>query len=880
MATTGSFTIGGTSPDYATIQAWADAPTGNLTGIFEGKMRAGDYTETADIDMAGNGYTTSASNYMLLTYDTGAYHAGDTRGGVSISGGTAHLLNVTTDFTRIVGLNFNRWWGTSTEAIRMSATGCFVEHCLFWGAENVNADGIFFDRTTGTDELYVSNCFFGWLGRSAILAQGSTKAGKVWIYNCTAVFCVGALQGHATLSGWTTRLSYPVFGDDLNNPTTVGITWTIKNTFSHGQDTANSVSAPSFHKIAASSWGTGSGYNASTDDTASDIHATNYQDNVDVDTQFENIPAKNQISANTGASYTVDWEDSEIQANNPTVNYGTDTVEGVDNSPLRNYILRADLSGLPSTARVLGARLLLRFQSENISNPISYTFYRPLRAWTETGVTYNKYDGTTDWTTAGALGSGDVETLNIDGGSATSRSFSFIGAPTVEAGDWYIAAGGKFVEWVQDAIDGIAPGAVDTDFELITRYFSEAGDVNWYSRNHTDGLRPFVMLYWDTAAAPLDVVPDTGGVLDGNGTDLASDSEYPIGSTDLYGFTRDASWDIGAGALVVLQTGTAGLPTAALAALGATGSSAISTDAGLASAAFAALGATGTAGAVSTTAGVASAALAALGDVGSTTTPTASRDHFRLRNDDGSETAATWIAAEDNGSASLVPGDDFRLRETIDADLGRLEGQIFQSVFRLGRVNLLTYSEQFDHADWSDDGTGNIAANDLVAPWGGTIADKLEKDSARSTSAARIYQADAGQLSDGESYTFTVYAHEDEASWIALSCRKRNDLTYYAWFDLNTGSTGTVQGGMTHTIEAVGGGWHRCRVTVDVGTGANAQGVWAVHLAANDADADITALADNDGVHVFAAMLSRTGFVTPYQKIEATEDLTWQQLTF
>ena len=53
---------------------------------------------------------------------------------------------------------------------------------------------------------------------------------------------------------------------------------------------------------------------------------------------------------------------------------------------------------------------------------------------------------------------------------------------------------------------------------------------------------------------------------------------------------------------------------------------------------------------------------------------------FRFRNDDGSESAATWDAAE-NTNVSLSPGSKIRLRVGIDAT-GNPESKDFQLEYR------------------------------------------------------------------------------------------------------------------------------------------------------------------------------------------------------
>ena len=151
----GSYTIGGTSPNYATIQLFEDDLATTLTGVVEGKIREGDYYESVTV----GGVTATAANYIKFTYDTDAFHSPHgtlgLRSGVQLHGKTSsptdnHLFNSTQDHVRFVGLNFNRWKGVSTEAIRIGADGNYVEQCLFWGSCNINADLVdFVNRYSG-----------------------------------------------------------------------------------------------------------------------------------------------------------------------------------------------------------------------------------------------------------------------------------------------------------------------------------------------------------------------------------------------------------------------------------------------------------------------------------------------------------------------------------------------------------------------------------------------------------------------------------------------------------------------------------------------------------------------------------------------------------
>ena len=536
--TSGSYTIGGTSPDYATISAFDAAISGDLTGVVEGKLRAVDFNESNVIDAGG--YTTTASNYVRLTYDTGAFHGGDLWSGAQIHGvdpnsTNAMLLELQADYTRVIGLNFNRWHGSSVEGIRVNgATNCRIEQCLFWGSMGNNHDGIFWINSSTSANLYVSNCLFAFLGRTAIHVQGD-QSGNIFVYNVTAVYCAATAQSSGLTDG------SPAIGDDQNDPpVTNGINWQIKNTYAHSLPDPQSLAVYAFAKGAASSW-VSCNNNASSDSSAP---GTSAQTSVDPASQFLTGFQYDDCGENAGSEVSAATEDSWINGGATTTNYGSSTTFQIDDSPVQNFLLRINLSNVTNTARIIGAGILLKLNASPANMLV--TMYRLLRAWTEGGVTYNKYDGTNDWTTAGATGEGtDVEANGCDG-AAANKSWNV--ETSLSAGDWLRGSGGKFVEWVQDAIDGNAPGSNADAVEFITRFVAGAGTNTFRSVDYgTDGNYPEIFIYYDTAAAPFDPEPISTGVLDANGANLSSDTDYPI-SIDVEGRPR-STWDIGAWAM-------------------------------------------------------------------------------------------------------------------------------------------------------------------------------------------------------------------------------------------------------------------------------------------------------------------------------------------
>lgn len=115
------------------------------------------------------------------------------------------------------------------------------------------------------------------------------------------------------------------------------------------------------------------------------------------------------------------------------------------------------------------------------------------------------------------------------------------------------------------------------------------------------------------------------------------------------------------------------------------------------------------------------------------------------------------------------------------------------------RYNFLTYSEQFDNAAWTKSNL-TITANNTTAPDGTTTADKF-------TATANDNATIQNISFSGIPITYSVYAKKIDTDWIAFS-----HGASFAWFDIGTGATGTIQSG-TATITNVGSGWYRCTWT-------------------------------------------------------------------
>ncbi len=131
------------------------------------------------------------------------------------------------------------------------------------------------------------------------------------------------------------------------------------------------------------------------------------------------------------------------------------------------------------------------------------------------------------------------------------------------------------------------------------------------------------------------------------------------------------------------------------------------------------------------------------------------------------------------------------------------------------RTNLGLRSEELDNAAWSKSET-TVSANASVAPDGATTADKAVP----STANAEHVVSQTITISAGASLTLSVFAKAAGNGKFAVYAVPANSL--YATFDLAAGvvaASAVVGGGaiVATSIEAYGGGWHRCRLTATFG---------------------------------------------------------------
>jgi hypothetical protein len=116
-------------------------------------------------------------------------------------------------------------------------------------------------------------------------------------------------------------------------------------------------------------------------------------------------------------------------------------------------------------------------------------------------------------------------------------------------------------------------------------------------------------------------------------------------------------------------------------------------------------------------------------------------------------------------------------------------------------------------------------------------------------------------------YTRSVYAKAQNKSIVYIDATGAG--TVAAYFNLSSGTVGTVPAGYTATITAVGSGWYRCTMTNSTAAIPSFSGIYGVA----DADGSTTVTANGtDGIYLWGADFRTGSSAGTYQRIAAATD--------
>lgn len=173
-------------------------------------------------------------------------------------------------------------------------------------------------------------------------------------------------------------------------------------------------------------------------------------------------------------------------------------------------------------------------------------------------------------------------------------------------------------------------------------------------------------------------------------------------------------------------------------------------------------------------------------------------------------------------------------------------------LFESQRTNICLHSEDFTNASWSKVNSA-VSANAALSPDGTLTADLLYP-----TSSGIIRGVEQPiTVVPSNIYSNTLYLRHSNWTWVYVGGINGSNG---AWFNIASGTVGTVQVGVTASIENIGNEWYRIRVTNTASgtTGFN----W---LRLTDSDNSLFCTANGtSGVFVWGAQTELGVFPTSY----------------
>ena len=229
---------------------------------------------------------------------------------------------------------------------------------------------------------------------------------------------------------------------------------------------------------------------------------------------------------------------------------------------------------------------------------------------------------------------------------------------------------------------------------------------------------------------------------------------------------------------------------------------------------------------------------------------------FDLDNISIKEVTYNSSAADATLQLAYHPNDVPRIEYNTD---GTSKGLLVEEA----RTNEFIYSEDFSNVAWfSDNATKTF---NVVGPDGISNSAITFNDDGGGGQGVVYLQETVTGLTTGNDYTASVFAKAGTSSWLGMKAHALSVSGNQAYFDLSNGILGTVQSGLTASIQDVGNGWYRCSITFEATS--DTSGSIRIQIASDDENLTI----DLDGttnILIFGAQFEAGAFSTSYIKTE------------
>lgn len=170
------------------------------------------------------------------------------------------------------------------------------------------------------------------------------------------------------------------------------------------------------------------------------------------------------------------------------------------------------------------------------------------------------------------------------------------------------------------------------------------------------------------------------------------------------------------------------------------------------------------------------------------------------------------------------------------------------------RTNLTLQSQNIG-VTWSTTNGATVNSTATTAPDGTNQGGKV----IRAVTATNYRISQTISISAASVYTYSVYAKAAELNWLFLNEVNTSNAT--AFFNLSTGTVGTVGVGATASISSLGNSWYRC--TIKFTAGSASANIWLA-IAPADNTQNFTSGNATDGLYVYGAQLELGSFATSY----------------